>query len=50
MPAVPFVSTAGVIVCGVQAGALTWARLYIEPVEQGGAGIDAVVGEMSGRD
>lgn len=41
---------AGVIVCGVQAGALRWARLYIEPVEQGGAGIDAVVGEMSGRD
>lgn len=41
---------AGVIVCGVQAGALTWARLYIEPVEQGGAGIDAVVSEMSGRD
>jgi ketosteroid isomerase-like protein len=40
---------AGVIVCGVQAGALTWARLYIEPVEQSGAGIDAVVREMSGR-
>jgi hypothetical protein len=40
----------GVIVCGVQAGALTWARLYIEPVEQRGAGIDAVVREISGRD
>ncbi|HYZ81500.1 MAG TPA: nuclear transport factor 2 family protein [Solirubrobacteraceae bacterium] len=41
---------AGVIVFGVHAGALTWARLYIEPVEQGGAGIDAAVSEISGRD
>ena len=40
----------GVIVCGVNDGTLTWARLYIEPVEAGGQGIDAVVREMSGRD
>ena len=25
-----------------------WARLYVEPVEQGGAGIDAAVRDMSG--
>jgi hypothetical protein len=41
---------AGVIVCGIEAGRLAWARLYIEPVESGGEGIDAVVREMSGRD
>lgn len=37
---------AGVIICG----AIAWARLYVEPVEQGGEGIDAAVREMSGRD
>jgi hypothetical protein len=26
-----------------------WARLYVEPVEQGGAGIEAAVRDMSGR-
>jgi ketosteroid isomerase-like protein len=41
---------AGVIVCGVQGGKLAWARLYVEPVEAGGEGIDAAVREMSGRD
>jgi ketosteroid isomerase-like protein len=41
---------AGVIVCGVQGGTLAWARLYVEPVESGGEGIDAAVREMSGRD
>jgi ketosteroid isomerase-like protein len=41
---------AGVIICGVQAGRITWARLYVEPVEQDGEGIDAVVRDMSGRD
>ena len=41
---------AGVIVCGLQGGQLAWARLYVEPVESGGAGIDAAVREMSGRD
>jgi ketosteroid isomerase-like protein len=40
--------TAGVIVAGVSEGRLRWARLYVEPVEQGGAGIEAIVREMSG--
>jgi ketosteroid isomerase-like protein len=39
---------AGVIVCGVRDGRLRWARLYVEPVERGGAGIDAAVRRMSG--
>jgi ketosteroid isomerase-like protein len=39
---------AGVIVCGVRDGRLAWARLYVEPVEQGGAGIDAAVRSMAG--
>lgn len=41
---------AGVIVCGVQGGQIAWARLYVEPVDSGGEGIDAAVREMSGRD
>ena len=40
---------AGVIVCGVRESKLAWARLYVEPVEQG-EGIDAAVREMSGGD
>jgi ketosteroid isomerase-like protein len=39
---------AGVIVGGVRDGRLRWARLYVEPVERGGAGIDAAVRRMSG--
>lgn len=39
---------AGVIVAGVRDGRLAWARLYIEPVEQGGEGIDAAVRGMAG--
>jgi ketosteroid isomerase-like protein len=39
---------AGVIVGGVRDGLLQWARLYVEPVEEG-AGIDAAVREMSGE-
>ena len=39
---------AGVIVCGVRNDQLAWARLYIEPVEQTGAGIDAAVRRMAG--
>jgi ketosteroid isomerase-like protein len=39
---------AGVIVCGVRGGRLSWARLYVEPVEQRGAGIDAAVRQMAG--
>jgi ketosteroid isomerase-like protein len=41
---------AGVMICGLQAGMIAWARLYVEPIEQGGAGIEAVVREMSGQD
>jgi ketosteroid isomerase-like protein len=41
---------AGVIVGGVSAGRLRWARLYVEPVEQGGAGIEAAVHGMSGKE
>jgi ketosteroid isomerase-like protein len=41
---------AGVIVLGVQRGSITWARLYVEPVESAGEGIDAAVRAMSGRD
>jgi ketosteroid isomerase-like protein len=41
---------AGVIVCGVRDGLLTWARLYVEPVERGGAGINAAVRQMAGDD
>jgi ketosteroid isomerase-like protein len=39
---------AGVIVAGVRRGLLAWARLYVEPVEQGGAGIRAAVRGMAG--
>jgi hypothetical protein len=38
---------AGVIVFGIRAGRIAWARLYVEPVEQG-AGIEAVVRDMAG--
>jgi ketosteroid isomerase-like protein len=39
---------AGVIVAGVRDGRLAWARLYVEPVEQAGAGIAAAVRDMAG--
>ncbi len=39
---------AGVIVMGVRDGLISWGRLYVEPIEQAGAGIDAAVAEMSG--
>ena len=39
---------AGVIVGGVRDGRLAWARLYLEPVERAGAGIDAAVRSMAG--
>jgi ketosteroid isomerase-like protein len=41
---------AGVIVFGVRDERFAWARLYVEPVEQAGAGISAAVREMSGRE
>jgi limonene-1,2-epoxide hydrolase len=40
---------AGVIVFGVRDGSIAWARLYVEPVEQAGAGIEAAVDTMSGE-
>jgi ketosteroid isomerase-like protein len=39
---------AGVIIGGVRDDRLAWARLYVEPVEQAGAGIAAAVKDMSG--
>jgi len=39
---------AGVIVMGVRNASIAWARLYVEPVEAAGEGIDAAVREMSG--
>jgi ketosteroid isomerase-like protein len=41
---------AGVIVFGVRGDRYAWARLYVEPVEQAGAGIDAAVRRMAGED
>lgn len=41
---------AGVIICGIRDERIGWARLYIEPVEQAGAGIEAAVREISGDD
>jgi ketosteroid isomerase-like protein len=39
---------AGVIVMGIRDEQIAWARLYVEPIEQAGAGIDAAVQRMSG--
>ncbi len=38
---------AGVIVLGVRDDQIAWARLYVEPVEQAGAGIEAAVRDMT---
>ena len=35
----------GVIVVGVQHDQIAWGRLYMEPIEQGGANIDEMVQE-----
>ncbi|MEA2286601.1 MAG: hypothetical protein QOJ21_2644 [Solirubrobacteraceae bacterium] len=40
---------AGVIVLGVQDETIAWARLYVEPVEQAGGGIEAAVRDMAGE-
>jgi hypothetical protein len=40
---------AGVIVMGIRDEQIAWARLYVEPVEQAGAGIDAAVQRMTGE-
>jgi ketosteroid isomerase-like protein len=39
---------AGVIVMGIRDEQIAWARLFVEPVEQAGAGIDAAVQRMAG--
>ena len=41
---------AGVIVVGVRDGRIAWGRLYVEPIESAGAGIDAQVRRMAGGD
>ena len=39
----------GITVMGLDdAGLIVWARLYVEPVEQGGAAIDDAVRQLSG--
>ena len=40
---------AGVIVFGVRDGRVGWARLYVEPVEREGTGIEAAVERMTGE-
>ena len=37
----------GVTLFGVQSGRITWGRLYMEPVQEGGAGIDGAMKEMT---
>lgn len=39
----------GVIIQGVVDGRITWARLYLEDVEQDGADIDEAVAAMTGK-
>jgi ketosteroid isomerase-like protein len=40
---------AGVIVAGVRHGVISWARLYVEPIEREGAGVQAAVRRMAGE-
>ena len=40
---------AGVIVLGIRDDRVAWARLYVEPIEQAGAGIEAAVRDMTGE-
>jgi hypothetical protein len=40
----------GVMIMGIQKSKITWARLYVEPVEESGKGIQAAIEEvMQGR-
>jgi ketosteroid isomerase-like protein len=41
---------AGVVIMHVRDGLIARARLYVEPVERGGEGIEAAVRDISGRD
>jgi hypothetical protein len=38
----------GITIFGVEHGEIAWGRLYLEPVEQQGHGIDAAVDRMTG--
>jgi ketosteroid isomerase-like protein len=38
---------AGVIVMGIRDEEIAWARLYVEPIEQAGAGIEAAVRRLT---
>src|SRR4051812_26301529 len=40
---------AGGVIFRVHAERIAWARLYVEPIEQAGEGIEAAVRDMSGR-
>lgn len=40
----------GVTVQGVERDRIVWVRLYMEPVEEGGAGSDAAVRQATGRE
>ncbi len=41
----------GVTIQGVQQGRIAWARLYMEPVQEAGSGIDAAIQQtMAGRE
>jgi hypothetical protein len=40
---------AGVTVMGIRDDRIAWARLYVEPVEREGAGIDAAVRTLTGE-
>lgn len=40
----------GVTVQGVERDRIVWARLYMEPVEESGAGSDAAVRQVTGRE
>jgi ketosteroid isomerase-like protein len=39
----------GVVIMGLRDRRIAWARLYMEPVEEGGAGIDAAVQRLTGH-
>ena len=41
---------AGVIVLGIRDERIAWARLYVEPVEEAGAGIETAVRRMAGAE
>jgi len=39
---------AGVIIAGIRDNRIAWARLYVEPIEREGAGIERAVERMAG--